>query len=386
LANHAGVDSPPKCKSGGSQRHVKNVIKKKPETKISCQRGKTMDTQSYKYKQMQDKLKNGLANLKNVSPDDSTGIGAVLAQLHGALEDYVRLAVAEKALYLRDQVEDKRKVKWNDLLTYGRTYLGFTDADCNIIDEANRQRNNFAHGDPHTYTYEKLKSYARFVEKWCEGTGVSTARESSKAPKIETYARRPEPAPEPVYEPVYTYSPTKPWYRSTPFLLFAFIFLGPVWALLMITDREQGCFVKSFAYAILLSLCFFTIGLARYGGILADIFGPALAPNSASTPPPAIISPSAAQSPITVPVTDASLPSTPETMGTCQMIWVEYTSGDLGGKSRATVWEEIVADQVRGSGMTPRDFYNLVVEHNPALIADGYEFKRGKTYLLPECQ
>jgi hypothetical protein len=44
------------------------------------------------------------------------------------------------------------------------------------------------------------------------------------------------------------------------------------------------------------------------------------------------------------------------------------------------VWKEIVADRVHGSGMTPSDFYKLVVEHNLHLITDGYEFKRGKAY------
>ena len=50
------------------------------------------------------------------------------------------------------------------------------------------------------------------------------------------------------------------------------------------------------------------------------------------------------------------------------------------------VWEEIVQAQVNGSGMSPRAFYNLVIEHNPDLATDGYEFKKGKTYFLPECQ
>ena len=36
--------------------------------------------------------------------------------------------------------------------------------------------------------------------------------------------------------------------------------------------------------------------------------------------------------------------------------------------------------------MTPREFYDLVAEHNPELEADDYEFKEGKTYVLPECQ
>ena len=42
--------------------------------------------------------------------------------------------------------------------------------------------------------------------------------------------------------------------------------------------------------------------------------------------------------------------------------------------------------QVNGSDMTNRQFYDQVVEHNPDLVSDGYEFKSGKSYLLPECQ
>jgi hypothetical protein len=74
------------------------------------------------------------------------------------------------------------------------------------------------------------------------------------------------------------------------------------------------------------------------------------------------------------------------TEGSCTIIWVEDQSNDLAGKNRSMVWEEIVMTQVKGSGMTERQFYNSVVEHNPDLVKDGYEFKTGKTYLLPVCQ
>ena len=42
--------------------------------------------------------------------------------------------------------------------------------------------------------------------------------------------------------------------------------------------------------------------------------------------------------------------------------------------------------KVNGSGMTARQFYDQVIEHNPDLVRDGYEFKEGKTYLLPACE
>jgi hypothetical protein len=70
----------------------------------------------------------------------------------------------------------------------------------------------------------------------------------------------------------------------------------------------------------------------------------------------------------------------------CIIVWVEHTSEQLAAKNRSMVWEEIVMDKVRGSGMTDRQFYDQVVEKNSILKMDGYEFKKGKSYLLPECQ
>ena len=75
-----------------------------------------------------------------------------------------------------------------------------------------------------------------------------------------------------------------------------------------------------------------------------------------------------------------------ETTSACVIVWVEHKPDNLGQKSRATVWEQNVSDSVKAAGMTPREFYKLVVEHNPQLIRDDYEFKKGKVYLLPVCQ
>ena len=79
-------------------------------------------------------------------------------------------------------------------------------------------------------------------------------------------------------------------------------------------------------------------------------------------------------------------PSVLDTTPECVIVWVQHQPDDLGKKSRSKVWEQIVSDEVKASGMTPRKFYDLVVEHNPQLVEDDYEFKKGKTYLLPECQ
>ena len=70
----------------------------------------------------------------------------------------------------------------------------------------------------------------------------------------------------------------------------------------------------------------------------------------------------------------------------CEIVWVEQTSDKLAGKNRSMVWIDTVQEKVEGSGMTSSQFYQFVVDHNPHLVTDGYEFKAGKSYSLPECQ
>ena len=79
-------------------------------------------------------------------------------------------------------------------------------------------------------------------------------------------------------------------------------------------------------------------------------------------------------------------PSIADTLPGCVIVWVQHQPDDLGRKSRSKVWEQFVSDEVKATGMTPRKFYDLVAEHNPQLVEDDYEFKKGKKYLLPECQ
>ena len=86
------------------------------------------------------------------------------------------------------------------------------------------------------------------------------------------------------------------------------------------------------------------------------------------------------------PIETAAASVAEDTASACVIVWVEHKQDDLGKKSRATVWEEKVSARVKASGMSPHEFYDLVVEHNPQLIRDDYEFKKGKIYLLPECQ
>ena len=97
--------------------------------------------------------------------------------------------------------------------------------------------------------------------------------------------------------------------------------------------------------------------------------------------------PSLTATPVDTPrVAVSPSPTSVDTVPECVIVWVPHQPDDLGRKSRSKVWEQFVSDEVKATGMTPRKFYDLVAEHNPQLVEDDYEFKKGKTYLLPECQ
>jgi len=92
-----------------------------------------MNTQQDKYAQMQSKLREGLQILSKASNEDWYKLNAALIKLHSALEDFVRIGVAQKAPHLRAQVEDVKQTAWNDLIAYGKQYLGFSESDARII-------------------------------------------------------------------------------------------------------------------------------------------------------------------------------------------------------------------------------------------------------------
>ena len=183
----------------------------------------------------------------------------------------------------------------------------------------------------------------------------------------------------------------KPWYRSTAFLILTFFLLPPVWAVLIITDRSQGKSVTIFAYAVLVLVFLCGIGVVSSSVFFADtwseIFTQLNIPLVSTRIPQATARPALTDVPSgTIPVTPFPPTAVAATDAVCTIIWVEHPQDNLARKSRSRVWEQIVKFRVEGSGMTPREFYDLVVEHNPELEADDYEFKEGKTYLLPECQ
>jgi hypothetical protein len=346
-----------------------------------------MNTQQDKYAQMHAKLREGLQILSEASNAEKYKLNAALIKLHSALEDFVRIAVAQRAPHLRVKVEDVKQTAWNELIAYGKQYLGFSERDARIISAANRQRQDVAHGNNYPGGRDELAEYGAFVERWCNSGEALTGNSLSKQAIDISEAYQPPAIPQPAYS---TYS-DKPWYRSTLFLILTFFLLPPVWALLIITDRSQGRPVTIFAYAVLLVIFLCGIGVVSSSVFMADtlseIFTQLNIPLVSTRIPPTTVSPAVTNVPSeATPPTPNPTTVVANTDSVCTIVWVEHPQDNLARKSRSRVWEEIVNFKVEGSGMTPREFYDLVVEHNPELEADDYEFKEGKTYVLPECQ
>ena len=336
---------------------------------------------------MHAKLREGLQIVSEASDEQKYKLNAALIKLHSALEDFVRIRVSQKAPHLRDKAEDVEQTGWNDLIAYGEQYLGFLESDARLIRAANRQCQDVARGNDYPGSRDELAEYGAFVKRWCNSwetlPGDSQPRQVIDIPKASQSAA--------MLHPAHSTDHQKPWYRSTVFLVLTFFLLPPVWALLIITDRSQGGAVTIFAYTALVLIFLCGIGVVSSAVFMADTLSEILAP--LNIPLVSTRIPQTAVSPALTGLPSGTATATPipptvvaDTDAACTIVWAEHQQDDLARKSRSRVWEEIVKFNVEGSGMTPREFYDLVVEHNPELEADDYEFKEGKTYLLPECQ
>ncbi len=322
----------------------------------------------------QSKLTQGLEKLKQIAPEDTAGRSAALTDLHAALEDFIRWKLAQTAPHLRSAVEDP-KTGWKDLLTHSQAYLGFTEDDCNIIAEAEAEQNAFQQGRGFTYSYTDLVNYAQFVQKWVKGSQGQTYGSAMQEPDRpwddRDFMFKPQP---------------KPWYRSTLVLFVLFFLLPPVWAMLILTDPRQKGFLRGFA-ALEITIVFFIFAYfflpmrSSHRNAIDDLWrringitAPTQVLDTIATVPPLDVSP---------PALDAG--SATEGAPGCSIIWVEGPGDALAGKNRSMVWVDVVQARVYGSGMTNTQFFDLVVEENPHLTADGNVFQAGKTYSLPEC-
>lgn len=88
------------------------------------------------------------------------------------------------------------------------------------------------------------------------------ARRGLQALRQKVAAPKPLPeAPAPAKEMVA--KPPKKWYRQGWFLALTFLFLTPLWALIILTDRNQGTGVKIFAFILLAVAAILICPLAR---------------------------------------------------------------------------------------------------------------------------
>jgi len=193
-------------------------------------------------------------------------------------------------------------------------------------------------------------------------------------------------APPPKPDPLKIKRPYKvPWHRSALFLWLAFFFLNPLWAFLMLKDQTRSWSLRLVGTLFLLGYL-----LACLGGLYLlerdpGMFGlPITATARAHTPSPQETELANTHPPTSAPPTQTE--SLPNPGSTCTIVWVETGSEGLANKNRAMVWEETIRGRIAGSGMTDRQFYDQVLEHNPELKSDGYVFLRGKTYELPQCE
>jgi hypothetical protein len=136
---------------------------------------------------------------------------------------------------------------------------------------------------------------------------------------------------------------------------------------LIITDRSQSGVVTIFAYTVLLLTFLCGIGVVSSSVFMADtlaeIFAQLNIPLVSTRIPPTTVSPTITVPPTGIGAATSIPPAVAANTGTgCTIVWFEHPEDNLARKSRSRVWEEIVNFQVEGSGMTPREFYDLVVE------------------------
>ena len=148
---------------------------------------------------------------------------------------------------------------------------------------------------------------------------------------------------------------------------------------------RRSCSGMIIVYSAFLLLLFCVIGFVPYWRPFVESAQTAFQRIRVSATPAATLKPG---EPTVAPVKPGEPTATlaPAKISPCVVIWIEHPEDDLGKKSRAKVYERVISQQVKDTGMTAKQFYDLVVEHNPQLIGDDYEFKKGKTYNLPVCQ
>ena len=335
------------------------------------------------YSSAEYKRKRGKAIL-DTGTNDPDKLGAALLALHGGLEDHLREMLVRQEPSLRGEVLNSSNVQWRGLLELAEKHLGTSSQASAFILQAGSHRNRFAHGSDLGWDRAGVCAYENLIgQLW--GSGVGAEQPKTNTPRQTFKQPMREEAP---------YNP-RPWYRSTGFYWFLFLFLLPVWFLMILSDRQQGGFTKGFAVLVMMFYMGAALTLWVTLPSLPAVLGGAIhrptyvaAPTEAPLPLPGgaalpTLTPGA-KAPVTGPIIGGQPTST--TAPNCQVEWVQYKDSDLANKNRSSVWNEIVSQQVRGAEMDAAQFYQQVVQRNPDLKTDGYVFLRGKTYLLPRCK
>jgi hypothetical protein len=117
-----------------------------------------------------DKLAQGLERLRQAG-DDRERLGSALLSIHGALEDHFRAWLAGNRQFPADQralLANRQQVNWDKLLEWMQRYGGLSGEIIRRIRQANRLRQEVAHGSSYSGTRSFLDGYAALVKSLCE--------------------------------------------------------------------------------------------------------------------------------------------------------------------------------------------------------------------------
>ncbi len=114
-----------------------------------------------------NKLQLGWERLQKADHDPEL-LGYALVSFHGALEDYFRYWLANNNsldLAQRERVQNLQQVQWKELLDLMQQYRGLSADDCRRILNANRLRQEVAHGNRFQGTRADVEVYGQFVQQ-----------------------------------------------------------------------------------------------------------------------------------------------------------------------------------------------------------------------------
>ncbi len=114
-----------------------------------------------------DKLQLGWERFQKAGNDPEL-LGYALISFHGALEDYFRDWLSNNNFIdpqIRHRVQDKQQVQWKELIDLMQQYGGVSLETRNSILNANRLRQQVAHGSRFSGTRADVEAYANLVQQ-----------------------------------------------------------------------------------------------------------------------------------------------------------------------------------------------------------------------------